>query len=59
MLPIVFVLNLLTEAIEWFTQLHYLSGFKDGETLDPLFRESVPLVGFINRDRWIQPPQSE
>ncbi len=27
---------LLTEAIEWFTQLHYLSGFKDGETLDPL-----------------------
>ena len=27
---------LLTLAIEWFTQLHYLSGFKDGETLDPL-----------------------
>ncbi len=27
---------LLTEAIEWFTQLHYLSGFKDEETLDPL-----------------------
>ena len=29
---------LLTDAIEWFTQLHYLSGFKDGETLDPLTR---------------------
>ncbi|MEE8421282.1 MAG: hypothetical protein V3S31_00735 [Dehalococcoidia bacterium] len=29
---------LLTEAIEWFTQLHYLSGFKDDETLDPLTR---------------------
>jgi len=29
---------LLTLAIEWFTQLHYLSGFKDGETLDPLTR---------------------
>ena len=27
---------LLTEAIEWFTQLHYLSGFQDDETLDPL-----------------------
>ena len=29
---------LLTEAIEWFTQLHYLSGFKDDDTLDPLTR---------------------
>ena len=29
---------LLTEAIEWFTQLHFLSGFKDEETLDPLTR---------------------
>ncbi|MEE8421309.1 MAG: diiron oxygenase [Dehalococcoidia bacterium] len=29
---------LLIEAIEWFTQLHYLSGFKDEETLDPLTR---------------------
>ncbi len=27
---------LLTEAIEWFTQLHYLSGFQDDDTLDPL-----------------------
>ena len=26
---------LLTDAIEWMTQLHYLSGFKDDETLDP------------------------
>ncbi len=29
---------LLTEAIEWFTQLHYLSGFKDDDALDPLTR---------------------
>ncbi len=27
---------LLIEAIEWFTQLHYLSGFKDADALDPL-----------------------
>ncbi len=26
---------LLTSAIEWFTQYHYLSGFKDGGELDP------------------------
>ena len=26
---------LLTSVIEWFTQLHYLSGFKDDESLDP------------------------
>jgi hypothetical protein len=29
---------LLTAAIEWFTQLHYLSSFKDNETLDPFTR---------------------
>ncbi len=29
---------LLTAVIEWFTQLHYLTGFKDDETLDPLTR---------------------
>ena len=29
---------LLTAAIEWFTQLHYLSSFKDDETLDPFTR---------------------
>lgn len=29
---------LLVEAIEWFTQLHYLSGFKDDDALDPLTR---------------------
>jgi len=27
---------LLTAAIEWFTQLHYLTGFKDDDGLDPL-----------------------
>ncbi|HTY80916.1 MAG TPA: diiron oxygenase [Candidatus Bathyarchaeia archaeon] len=26
---------LLTDAIEWMTQLHYLAGFKDDEALDP------------------------
>jgi hypothetical protein len=26
---------LLTAAIEWFTQLHYLSAFKDDDALDP------------------------
>jgi hypothetical protein len=26
---------LLTDAIEWMTQLHYLSGFKDDDALDP------------------------
>ena len=30
---------LLTQAIEWLTQLHYLSGFKDEETLDSLTRD--------------------
>jgi hypothetical protein len=30
---------LLTEAIEWFTQLHYLSAFKDDEGLDPLTKK--------------------
>jgi hypothetical protein len=29
---------LLTAAIEWFTQLHYLTCFKDDETLDPFTR---------------------
>jgi P-aminobenzoate N-oxygenase AurF len=29
---------LLTAAIEWFTQLHYLSSFKDNEALDPFTR---------------------
>jgi len=29
---------LLTAAIEWFTQLHYLTSFKDDETLDPFTR---------------------
>jgi len=29
---------LLTAAIEWFTQLHYLSSFKDDEALDPFTR---------------------
>lgn len=29
---------LLTSVIEWFTQRHYLSGFKDDESLDPLTR---------------------
>ena len=30
---------LLTAAIEWFTQLHYLSAFKDDEGLDPLTKK--------------------
>jgi len=30
---------LLTAAIEWFTQLHYLSAFKDDEALDPLTKK--------------------
>ena len=30
---------LLTAVIEWFTQLHYLSAFKDDETLDPLTKK--------------------
>ena len=29
---------LLTSVIEWFTQQHYLSGFKDDESLDPFTR---------------------
>jgi hypothetical protein len=29
---------LLIAAIEWFTQLHYLSSFKDNEALDPFTR---------------------
>ena len=29
---------LLTSVIEWFTQRHYLSGFKDDESLDPFTR---------------------
>jgi hypothetical protein len=29
---------LLTAAIEWFTQLHYLSSFQDNEALDPFTR---------------------
>ncbi len=29
---------LLTAAIEWFTQLHYVTCFKDNETLDPFTR---------------------
>jgi len=30
---------LLTAAIEWFTQLHYLSCFKDNDALDPFTRQ--------------------
>jgi hypothetical protein len=30
---------LLTAAIEWFTQLHYLEAFKDDEGLDPLTKK--------------------
>lgn len=29
---------LLTAVIEWFTQLHYLTGFKDDDSLDPFTR---------------------
>ena len=29
---------LLTAVIEWFTQLHYLTGFKDDTSLDPFTR---------------------
>ena len=41
---------LLTAAIEWFTQLHYLSSFKDDETLDPFTRH-------IFKSHWLEESQ--
>jgi P-aminobenzoate N-oxygenase AurF len=41
---------LLTAAIEWFTQLHYLSGFKDGDVLDPFTRH-------IFKSHWLEESQ--
>jgi para-aminobenzoate N-oxygenase AurF len=41
---------LLTAAIEWLTQLHYLSGFKDNETLDPFTRH-------IFKSHWLEESQ--
>lgn len=41
---------LLTSAIEWFTQQHYLSAMKDSETLDPLTKE-------IFRSHWLEEAQ--
>jgi hypothetical protein len=37
---------LLTSMIEWFTQLHYVEHVRDGDDLDPLFRD-------ILRYHWI------
>jgi len=41
---------LLTAAIEWFTQHHYLSAMKDSDELDPLTRE-------IFRNHWMEEAQ--
>jgi hypothetical protein len=41
---------LLTAAIEWFTQLHYLTCFSDDETLDPFTRH-------IFRAHWLEESQ--
>jgi hypothetical protein len=41
---------LLTAAIEWFTQLHYLSSFRDDETLDPFTQH-------IFRCHWLEESQ--
>lgn len=41
---------LLTAAIEWLTQLHYLSSFKDNETLDPFTRH-------IFKSHWLEESQ--
>ena len=41
---------LLTAAIEWFTQLHYLSAFKDDEGLDPFTKH-------IFRHHWLEEAQ--
>jgi hypothetical protein len=41
---------LLTAAIEWFTQLHYLTCFKDDESLDPLTRH-------IFKSHWLEESQ--
>jgi hypothetical protein len=41
---------LLTDAIEWFTQLHYLSGFNDNAALDPFTRH-------IFKSHWLEESQ--
>jgi para-aminobenzoate N-oxygenase AurF len=41
---------LLTDAIEWFTQLHYLSCFKDNDALDPFTRH-------IFKSHWLEESQ--
>ena len=41
---------LLTAAIEWFTQLHYLSGFNDNAALDPFTRH-------IFKSHWLEESQ--
>jgi hypothetical protein len=41
---------LLTAVIEWFTQLHYLTCFKDDETLDPFTKH-------IFRAHWLEESQ--
>ena len=41
---------LLTDAIEWLTQLHYLSCFKDNEALDPFTRH-------IFKSHWLEESQ--
>jgi P-aminobenzoate N-oxygenase AurF len=41
---------LLTAAIEWFTQLHYLSSFKDDAVLDPFTRH-------IFKSHWLEESQ--
>lgn len=41
---------LLTAAIEWFTQLHYLTCFKDDEALDPFTRH-------IFKSHWLEESQ--
>jgi hypothetical protein len=41
---------LLTSAIEWFTQLHYLTCFKDDESLDPFTRD-------IFKSHWLEESQ--
>jgi hypothetical protein len=41
---------LLTSAIEWFTQQHYLSAMKDSDELDPLTKE-------VFRNHWLEESQ--
>jgi P-aminobenzoate N-oxygenase AurF len=41
---------LLTAAIEWFTQLHYLTCFKDDDTLDPFTKH-------IFKSHWLEESQ--